>query len=450
MASSISRLISSVGAATRRVLRGQDGTAATLQTMLSRLLILGINVVTGIITARTLGPVGRGEQAAMILWSGFLASTMTLGLPSSLVYNLKRYPEEKSQLLCAALFLSSGLGLAASVIGIVFMPQWLAQYSAEVIYFAQWFMLNTPLALISLVSLAALEAIGDFTTANQVRFLITLSTLVVLIGFALTRTLTPFTSSLAYTFSYLPIFIWMLIHLWQLFRPHCSGLVTFCRRLVSYGLRSYGIDLLGSLALQVDQVLVVGLLSPSAMGIYVVALSLSRMLNLFQTSIVTVLFPKAAARPIKEVVFITGLAARVSIAVTLLAAILVMILGPLLLRLLYGSEYVGAVAVFRVLIVEVVLAGTTFVLAQAFMALGRPGIVTILQGVGLGLSVPLMLLLIPAYGLMGAGFALLASTTARLIFILGCYPLMLKVRPPNLLLMREDLRFLRQMTLKKS
>jgi O-antigen/teichoic acid export membrane protein len=61
-----------------------------------------------------------------------------------------------------------------------------------------------------------------------------------------------------------------------------------------------------------------------------------------------------------------------------------------------------------------------------------------------------MLLLIPAYGLMGAGFALLASTTARLIFILGCYPLMLKVRPPNLLLMREDLRFLRQMTLKKS
>jgi len=131
MASSISRLISSVGAATRRVLRGQDGPAATLQTMLSRLLILGINVVTGIITARTLGPTGRGEQAAMILWSGFLASTMTLGLPSSLVYNLKRYPEEKSQLLCAALFLSSGLGLAASVIGIVFMPQWLAQYSAE-------------------------------------------------------------------------------------------------------------------------------------------------------------------------------------------------------------------------------------------------------------------------------------------------------------------------------
>jgi len=442
----MSNVISSI----RWVLQGQGGTAATVQTLLAKLLIIVINVATGIITARALGPTGRGEQAAMILWSGFLASAMTLGLPTSLVYNFRRYPDEKSQLFSAALLMGTGLGITACLIGIVFLPLWLAQYSAEVIHLAQWFMLNAPLALLLLIFSAALEAVGDFTTSNQVRCLTPLSTLIVLIVFALVGMLNPFTSSLAYVFSYLPVFFWMLTRLWRLFRPRWYRMISSCQKLISYGLRSYGIDLLGTLALQVDQVLVVGLLSPASMGMYVVALSLSRMLNLFQTSIVTVLFPKVAARPTAEVVALTGQAMRVSTTLTMLAGLVVMVLGPVLLRLLYGSEYIGAVAVFRILVMEVVLAGAAMVLAQAFMALGRPGTVTILQGLGLGLSIPLMLLLIPVYGLVGAGIALLGSTTIRLAFILLCYPLLLKVHPPNLLMTWKDLRLIQQIYLRKS
>lgn len=432
------------------VLKGNSGTAATLQTVLAKTFIIAINLATGIITARALGPEGRGEQAVMILWSQFLASAMTLGLPSSVVYNLRRYPKEQSELFSAALLLGTVLGLVASLTGIVCMPWWLAQYSAEVINLAQWFMLNAPVCLLLLICSAALEAEGDFATSNQIRCLIPFIALVVLSVLALTGVLTPFTSSLAYTLNGLPIFFLMLVRLWNLFRPRWRGLVASCKRLIHYGLRSYGVDLVTTLALQGNQVLMVGLLAPASMGIYVVALSLSRMLNVFQTSIVTVLFPKAAARPTVEVVDLTGRATRVSTTLALLAGIVVIILGPVLLRLLYGSEFLGAVPVFRILVIEVVLSGTTMVLAQAFMALGQPGIVTILQGIGLGLTVPLMLVLIPTYGLVGAGFALLGSTIARLAFILVCYPLILKVRPPNLLMTREDLRFLKQTILKKN
>jgi O-antigen/teichoic acid export membrane protein len=55
-----------------------------------------------------------------------------------------------------------------------------------------------------------------------------------------------------------------------------------------------------------------------------------------------------------------------------------------------------------------------------------------------------MLVLIPAYGVEGAGLALLGSTTARLVFVLMSYPLILKVRPPGLLITREDWRFVQQ------
>jgi O-antigen/teichoic acid export membrane protein len=214
------------------------------------------------------------------------------------------------------------------------------------------------------------------------------------------------------------------------------------KQILGYGVRSYGIDVLGTLALQVDQVLVVSLLSPSAMGSYVVVLSLSRMLNLFQNSVVMVLFPKAAGRSASEVVAMTGDAARISSLVTAVCGIFVCLTGPTLLRILYGSEYVAAAGALRILVIEVVLSGATFVLAQAFMALNHPGVVTVLQGLGLSLSIPMMLWLIPKYGIYGAAVSLLTSTTARLIFVCAGFKIFLKMKPPKLLPKLGDIRLL--------
>lgn len=99
---------------------------------------------------------------------------------------------------------------------------------------------------------------------------------------------------------------------------------------------------------------------------------------------------------------------------------------------------------FRILVVEVVLTGVTLILAQAFMSLGRPGIITILQSIGLVLSITLMSVLVPDYGLVGAGLALLCSTIVRLVLMLLSFPLFLKVHPPNILLTGEDVVYLRQ------
>lgn len=425
------------------ILKGRSGTAAALQTLGARVFILGMNVATGIITARNLGPQGRGEQSAMILWYVFLANTLTLGIPSALVYNFKRYPEEKSRFFSAALLVGTGASLVAIVVGVVCMPWWLSQYSAEVIRAARLFMLFTPIALIQLIILAALEASGDFSASNRLRLLIPFITLAALIVLAATKTLTPFTSSLAYTLNGVPVFFWTLARLWKLLQPRWQEIGTSSKQLLNYGLRSYGVDLLTALSGQIDQVLVVSFLAPVAMGTYVVALSLSRILNVFQLSIVAVLFPKAAARPLEEVISLTGRSARLTTAITLIVGIFIIMLGPFLLQLLYGPEFVEASSLLSILVIEVVLGGTTVVLAQAFMALGRPGVVTILQATGLSLSIPLMMWLIPTFELVGAGIALLASTIIRLIFILICYPLLLKVRSPSLLLTKEDLLYLK-------
>ena|SRR5450631_1168650 len=135
-----------------------------------------------------------------------------------------------------------------------------------------------------------------------------------------------------------------------------------------------------------------------------------------------------------------GTAARISTLCTACIGLFVALLGPTVLHVLYGRDYMVASPILRVLILEVILGGMTMVLAQAPMALGRPGVVTILQMIGLGLTV-LMMILVPRFGILGAGYSLLISTACRLIFIAMSFEWFLKVPCPRLWLNGSDLAF---------
>jgi len=236
----------------------------------------------------------------------------------------------------------------------------------------------------------------------------------------------------------------MMVRLWRFYQPSWQGLGLNLKRLFSYGLRSYGVELLGILVRQLDQVLVVGLLAPALMGLYVVALSAARMLEVFQTAVTVVLFPRATGRTPEEVVALTGRAVRGNTTATVLVAAGLALFGPWLLGFVYGQEFLGASGVFRLLLLEAVLGGCAFVLGHAFLAVGRPEILTVLQGIGVGLSVVLVLVLVPRYGLIGVGAALAISSFVRLICVILSFPFILKVRPPRLWFSREDVVRLRQ------
>jgi len=422
--------------------RSRQGLRAVVQSIGSKAAILGLQAATGIVTARTLGPAGRGELAAMILWPLFVASVTTLGVPSSLIYHFRRWPERRDQLVASGFLLAAFLGTVAAAAFSFILPWWLRQYSPEVVDAAEWFLLTVPVCAVTLAGRAVLEGSHDFTGSNSIQTLTPFATLLGLLVFLAMHRINPYTAAIAYIAASIPTF-WLMLN--RVRRVGTKGFPVHgvvIQGILGYGIRSYGIDVLGTLALQVDQVLVVSLLAPSAMGSYVVVLSLSRMLNLFQNSVVMVLFPKAAGRAVEDVVNLTGCAVRISSLATAVCGVVVCAAGPTLLRLLYGQEYVGAVGALRILVVEVILSGATFVLAQAFMALNRPGVVTILQAVGLSLSIPMMLWLIPRYGIYGAAAALLTSTIARLLFVCMGFRVFLKARPPDLLPKVRDLRLL--------
>lgn len=420
-----------------------SATKAFAQSAGAKLLIIAVNAATGIVTARALAPSGRGELAVMILWYTLLASSFTLGLPSALTYQLRREPEQRSNLVGAALLLSIVLSTLISGVAFFALPLWMPQYSAHIQFFARVFLFNTPIAAFLLIGRAAVESEGNFRASNLSLVgppALTFVALAVLWGM---HRLTPVSAAWAYVPAGLPAVIALGITLHRHFRPSVKDFIASSRRLLSYGFRSYGIDLCGTMSLYVDQALVVHILKPDMMGTYVVALSLSRMLNAFHTAAVMVLFPKAVSRPPAEVLALTGRTVRLTTLLTVLSGGAIMLAGPKLLAVLYGAEYQNASTILRILIVEVVIAGATQVLSQAFMALGRPGVVTALQAIGLSLTIPLMVVLVPRFGIRGAAASLLISTCIRFAFVMSSFSRFLSMPRPKVLFGRADFRYVR-------
>jgi len=68
------------------------GAGAAL-TAAANLAIAVLSIVTGVVSARLLGPHGRGELAAIQTTPGFLASLAMLGMPEALTYFSAQEPE---------------------------------------------------------------------------------------------------------------------------------------------------------------------------------------------------------------------------------------------------------------------------------------------------------------------------------------------------------------------
>lgn len=423
-------------------LSGKGNMAATVRTMFFSIVILGINMLTGVLTARYLGPSGRGEQTAMVIWSQFLAFCLTFGIPSALIYNVSKQTKDAAKLYTAALLSGLATGALAMALGVFILPYWLHTHSDSVIRFSQWSMLLVPLMVLSQINNAMMQVRGEYKQYNRLRFLVPLSTLVLLAGMIVTGTMNPYTSAVAYLAPSVPFYIGTTIRLIRHYRVVLKDALQSFRRLFAYGIGSYGNDLMGNVSYYIDQIVIIGLLNPAELGLYTVAVSLSRIVNVFSTSIIVVLFPKASGLPEEEVVALTFRVFRISTSIAFAAAIVIMIGAPLVFTMLYGAEFKEALGVFRLLLLEVSLSGGTMVLAQSFMALGKPKIVTILQGLGLLLVIPLLFVLVPRLGLLGAGVAVLTSGVVRFLFILANVRFTLKTKIPSLLVTRDDIRWL--------
>ncbi len=427
----ISRLI--------ETLRQRAKIRAVAHLMGIRVVALAGNVLSGLLTAKFLGPAGRGELAALIVAPAIIGPICTLGLHASLIYNVRRDPDNAQRYFGSALLMLVATGLIGMTASMLLIQYWLGnKYAPDTVAFARLILLIVPLNVISPSFNAVLEANGKFGTSNSVIYIQALVTLVLLAVLAFTGLLTPHAAAICYSGFAVPIFFYLSYQAWKILRPKWSLRRPFPQTLLRFGLRFYGVDILGVASSFLDQFIVVFFLSPSDVGNYAVALSLTRVLQVAQGAVSTVLFPSIAGRDLPSVVETVGRAVRVTSTVNLLGAIALASVGPYLLTLVYGHKFEPAVAPFLILLVEAILSSAARTLAQAFSASGRPSAVTAMEFAGVVGSISGMIVLVPHLGITGAAYGAMFGGMVRLSVAVVSFRKVLGVELPRLWLNRMD------------
>ena len=156
------------------------------------------------------------------------------------------------------------------------------------------------------------------------------------------------------------------------------------------------------------------LLNPEEVGIYSAASPTSRIILAFSAGLYAILLPSIAEVNAKgsfdKVKGITVDSLKFSLVVLIPVAAISIVFSKEIITLLFGSNYVGAVRAFELLVVGIVFLAIFMVCSAVFQGLSKPGTPMVILILTVVIDAVLNFILIPIYGIEGAALATMIST----------------------------------------
>lgn len=411
---------------------------AALQSILLQAAGMLVNFLTGVITARVLGAEGRGVYAAATAWATLLSSAATVGLADAVVIQIRNKPAcSRAIFLCgvlAALLLATAFCTAA----FIFMPLLLGTHGAAVLDMARASLILAHVTAVGVIIRQVYAGQGRYLAANLATFLPFAMHLVLLVACLLLGKLDVVMAIVSVISGTVLAAVVLLPSLLRELQGPISEMREAWRSLMAFTRRSALADLFALGTAWADRLILIPLLPPAQLGVYVVAANLSRILIIF-TPATGILLSAMSGQGPERSAHLHQLALKLTIACYVPLAAMMFVLDRLVMVTVYGPEFLSAVVVFRVLVVEAVLNRIATVSSQLYLSMGRPALNSVIRGVELAVVLSLMVVLAPRYGPMGAAIGLLAGTSIRLALLWGGMITHLNLPFPRLWLAPSDL-----------
>jgi len=404
---------------------------------------VAFSMITQIVISRVLGPMGKGIYAFLVQIPTVLVPLSSLGLNYANTYYIARDSENAKKAVgnSASLALFLG-GLMSIAVGISYLFLKEGYMAAVTPTHLALIMVSIPFALLNLYWFSVLwgsDRIGKYNIALMIQYI------VLALGVSLTALLGQLnvTSALGMwmagniltTGFMLPDMIRIVG--WKLF----SFDLAYLKKTLGYGLKSYAANVMMVINYRLDVFIITGFLSMAQVGIYTTAVTLAEMVGYVGNAVNTALIPKLASGKDKMTFEMTPRVTRLTIFLTLIAALGMAILAYPLILLFFGRAFLESLQPLMLLLPGVIALGGATVLSGDLMARGKPIYTSISTAISVALTLLLDFTLIPIWGIAGA--ALASSLVYVSLFGLNFYfyqresgESLLKV----LILTREDAR----------
>jgi len=382
----------------------------------SRLLGSALGFIATLYFARELGAEVLGVYALVLTVVAWLILVADLGIGKALIKRVSEGDEQGEYLAAAVLwvFLLATTLSVAVVAGRPVLESYIGEFDRYVALSVVWFVVGLIFAkLFYRTAIRALKGerkvhIAGLLQPVKIGSQSLLQLGLVLLGFGLLGMLVGAILG--------AIVVGFLGLIWVTVRPARPTKRHF-RSLFDYAKFSWLGNLQARAFNEVDILLLGVFVQTSLVGVYSVAWSLSKFLDLFGTAIRSTLFPELSYKSAQESRQAAAGLVEDSLAYTGLIATPGLVGGTLLgdrLLALYGEAFVDGAAVLGFLILAVLLFSYQKQLMGALNGLDRPDLAFRVNAVFIALNAGLNLVLISQYGIEGAAVASVLSTAVSL------------------------------------
>jgi O-antigen/teichoic acid export membrane protein len=406
------------------------------------LTVLLFTAIGGMVSARYLLLVGKGELTAIILWPTLLVNLGGLGLAEAVTFQCAITPPLSRQILSTAISLVLATSALLVPAGYLLLPSVLAHYGQATVATARMFLFFVPVSLVSVLMLAAMQGNMQLGPYNVLRTLVQILTVLGTLGIIVAGMVTVRGVALATLAANLVTLAAASELVW---RRGWIGLPDWGvtgRQLLRFGLRAQLGSLASLLNLRLDQMLMSMLMSASLLGIYIVGTTVAGLAVLAPAVIVIVAAPKISGQPdLDGKLQAWGRLLRISILLQLVVAAVLWILTPLAISLGFGPSFEMSAPVTRILIVASLPLGINMLLSAGFRAFNDPLTPSKAELISLVATVAGLWLLLRRLGPEGAAYASLAAYSITCAFLFGRTRARLRISVRDLLVpSRQDFR----------
>lgn len=402
------------------------------------LAISATAIVTGPLAARALGPAGRGDLAAVLVTLSIAPYLADLGLSTFVAREAAR-GRPLDRLVGSIVSLSAAIGLVLALAGPLVAGA-IAGGRDDVRV-----LLTIGLALMPLTM--GLQCLNNINWALQrwrvwlwVRAVPPFGGLVVTVVLFATDRLTVVSASIAVIALGLLANVPLVSLLREAGRPRWDR--ALARSGLSFGVRAWLYTVAGMTNGRLDQLLMTRMVTPAELGTYAVAVNATAFQQGLSNGVVSAIFPRVA----RGDGTLTMRATRMNLLVVgTVSACLAVVVG-VLIPLLFGDAFSDAAGMARILLAAATISAGTQVLSTGLTASGRPGASARGQFIALVVTVPGLIVLLPAMGGEGAALVSLVAYALTFAFLLHQAVRHLGGRARDYLVpSRDDLRTLAQL-----
>jgi O-antigen/teichoic acid export membrane protein len=377
------------------------------------------------LAARVLGPVGRGQLAAIQIWPGFLIVLSMAGMPEALSFFVARNPERGRQNVSTGILIALSASVLFIVFGVFVLPFALKSQGHVIVTDAQYALLLLPPYLLATLPAQALRGANDYLRWNISRFSLTGGWLLVLVGaavFSITGTfhVTPGQLAGAFVVEVALMAAPIVLVSYRRLKGPLGPAADLVRPLTRFGVPAMFATFPQWLNLRVDQLVIAGFLPARQLGLYAVAVAWAQVVSPVLNALGSMVLPRLAReRDPKHRGAMFAHASRLGILLAVIVVVPTLAVTPFAIQLVFGHAFVGSIPSALLLVIGGGLLGLNYILSEALLGSGWTGGPVRAQFIGLIVTGVTLAALLGSYGILGAAISSVAgygTTTLWLLF----------------------------------